>query len=596
MHALPLFPLALLGFVLPLANASPKITDIFPDKARYAPGEAVHLLVELKEPLSPKEMVTVSLLDLDRELGQCQSTTPRAESHSLEFSCTPPSEDYHGYLALVRLVSTDGKVREEKTTAVDVSSDWKRFPRYGYLAHYNKDEGADPHNWVETLNRFHINGLQFYDFQYRHDQPLAGSVSQPAEQWKDIAGREVDRALVLDFISQAHRYGMKAMAYNASYSAYDDVFTRQENPLPLAWATWSSPEGERTAQTAKSFDLHAPGWSTSKLFYMNQNHLQWQQYLFGKMKDLFAAYPFDGWHIDTFGEKAAFSYDRSRVDYIAGFPSFINNAHAALRRPVLFNAVNTWGQERIAQSEAEFVYSELWEDHETFASILESAEQVHTANPGKAYVLAAYVHRRETKDGPVPEAKEFNPSAVLLTDAAIFASGAAHIELGDGQRLLSSEYFPADTKLNVSPQLIESLRRYYDFMTAYETYLRDGVSQAAVDLKIEGYPSSPFAVPETIWTISRKRGKIRVIHLINLLGSNDPHWRDIQVARPDAPRLNNLEVSLELPQEIHWAGWASPDIDGGRFHSLAIKKNSRGANSISLTLPELHYWDCIFLQ
>jgi hypothetical protein len=37
------------------------------------------------------------------------------------------------------------------------------------------------------------------------------------------------------------------------------------------------------------------------------------------------------------------------------------------------------GQQFIARSAAESVYSELWEDHETFARILEIAEQVRLA-------------------------------------------------------------------------------------------------------------------------------------------------------------------------------------------------------------------------
>ena len=36
----------------------------------------------------------------------------------------------------------------------------------------------------------------------------------------------------------------------------------------------------------------------------------------------------------------------------------------------------------------------------------------------------------------------FNMSAVLLTDAAVYAAGGSRIELGDGDEMLSNEYFP----------------------------------------------------------------------------------------------------------------------------------------------------------
>jgi hypothetical protein len=61
-----------------------------------------------------------------------------------------------------------------------------------------------------------------------------------------------------------------------------------------------------------------------------------------------------------------------------------------------------------------------------------------------------------------------------------------------------------------------------------------------------------------------------MIHLINLLGSSDAHWRDTQAERPDAPLLQKLKVRISIDEDIARAGWASPDVDGGTFHPLAI--------------------------
>jgi dextranase len=285
------------------------------------------------------------------------------------------------------------------------------------------------------------------------------------------------------------------------------------------------------------------------------------------------------------------------VNYIAGFKQYIDHAHAALKKRVLFNAVNTWGQDKIANSAADFVYSELWEDHETFASILETAEQVHIANPTKGYVIAAYLHRYDAKDGPRSQAKQFNPTSVLLTDAAIFAAGAAHIELGDGGRMLSSEYFPADTRLTVSPGLRESLRHYYDFLTAYEVYLRDQLTPVSVVVGVEGKPVDTLGVPNTLWSIARQRDGITIVHLINLLESEDPHWRDTSISRPDAPHLHDLHVRLTLSKRVRSIGWASPDVDGGSFHAVTFQEYStKQGSEIGITLPELHYWDTLFIE
>jgi dextranase len=553
--------------------------------------------VEIQGVPADGQLISAEVTDLGKKIGSCDPTTLTAHTPStLLTSCSVPSTDFRGYLVTVAIHSANGQTIDSRVTALDISSDWKRFPRYGYLAHYNGREGARPTEWIADLNRFHIDGLQFYDFQYRHDQPLAGTVQQPASTWQDIAGRKIDASIVSSFIQEAHAHNMMAMAYNASYSAYEDIFTRPQ-PLPLQWATWNTADGPRTPQTAKNLPMHIPGGVTSKLFYMNQNDPGWQNYLCDQMHLLFEVYPFDGWHIDTFGDNGGYAFDRSPVNYIAGFKQYIDHAHAALQKSVVFNAVNTWGQEKIATSAADFVYSELWEDHETFVSILETAEQVHIANPAKGYVIAAYVHRNETKNGPPPQAKQFNPASVLLTDAAIFASGAAHIELGDGDRMLSSEYFPADKRFAVSPELRESLRHYYDFLTAYEVYLRDQLTAAPVSVEVEGKPVDALGVPNTLWSIARQHDGMTVVHLINLLGSEDPHWRDILVSRPDAPHLRDLHVRLALSKRVRSIGWASPDVDGGNFHVLTFQKNStKEGDEIGVTLPELHYWDTLFIK
>ena len=49
---------------------------------------------------------------------------------------------------------------------------------------------------------------------------------------------------------------------------------------------------------------------TPRLVYMNQNSPEWQNYIFGQMAKLFRVYRFDGWHIDTFGVRGAYAYDK----------------------------------------------------------------------------------------------------------------------------------------------------------------------------------------------------------------------------------------------------------------------------------------------
>ena len=60
--------------------------------------------------------------------------------------------------------------------------------------------------------------------------------------------------------------------------------------------------------------------------------------------------------------------------------------------------------------------------------------------------------------------------SVLLADAAFFASGAFHIELGEGEYMLAQEFFPARDKL-IGGDLRSRLEDYYNFITAYESLL-----------------------------------------------------------------------------------------------------------------------------
>ena len=605
--ALTLFSLIFCASARGQQNAEgANIADVYTDKARYAPNENVTILIQLKNDVqlksdrsnAGKAALKVTFWHLGERVGEelSQAVDLSDGKSSVSINWTPPDSDFRGYLVGVRLVSSSGETLGTGYTAVDVSSQWNRFPRYGYLAHYSKAEGAMPAEWIAELNKFHIDGLEYYDFENRHEQPLAGTVEHPDSEWKDIAGRRVERSIVDGFLAEAHRYHMMSMAYNTSYCAYADAFTNGSG-VKLRWATWPKADGPRTLETAMALNLDGDDqWKTHRLVYMNQNLPDWQNYLFRKMAELFRVYPFDGWQVDTFGTMGGYTYEGSYVNFILGFRPFVDNAHAFLKKDIVLNTVNTWGQDDVARSAAAFVHSELWEDHETYSSIAAAAEQVHTANPAKAVVFAAYLQRQQ-KGNPVPKTNYFNPPSVLLADATIFASGAAHIELGDGSRMLSSEYFPADTRFAVSPDLSRQLRHYYDFLTAYENVLSYQVAVAPATVRVAGQTSSANGVPNTIWTLARQKDGRTIIHLINLLGSSDAHWRDVHADRPDAPLLKQLRVRIAADEDITRAGWASPDVDGGMFHPLAMTQgNDNGERYVELVLPSLKYWDMIVLH
>ena len=589
--------------VAALPGPAVKITNIATDKARYAPGEPVKvdvaIAVDGNRPTShaPNANVCMILQDLGQTRMTKQSSVRLEGGKTVhaELTFTPPAEDYHGYRLEMRLLDGHKKVLASAATAIDVSSTWTRFPRYGYVAHYDADIPAE--QWISEMNRFHINGVQFYDFQYKHHLPrppleLLHSI------WPDIAKRAISANTLRSFLASAKKHNMMTMAYNASYAAYADAF-HDGSGVDLKWAAWADAQGPRTEAAVKPLPL-PDGWATPRLLYMNQNNPGWQNYIFSRMRDLFEVLPFDGWHIDTYGDPGAFAWDRRPIDYVGGLPQFANAARAALQRPVVLNTVRANGQIGMSRSDAEFVYSELWpEDHATYASIVDAADEVHTANPGKSLVFAAYLHGQlseqlQQKPGThVP----FNLPAVLLADAVIFSSGASHIELGDGSRMLSNPYFPADTGITVSEGLRQQLRSYYDFQVAYENYLRDGAKAAAFRVTLANVAQTQRGDAGAVWTIAREKKSYAVVHLINLTGLKRTDWRDDALDYPPAPVLHNLRVQVQLPGGVESVGWASPDVDEGAWHELSLRKaGSPSANIYEVTIPELRYWTVLIFH
>jgi dextranase len=572
--------------------------DVTTDKARYAPQEEAIITLTADGMIAHKSVeACVTLESLGKTVAsQCNANLMlQAGTNQLQLRLQPPAKDFQGYRLHARLLQADHKLLAEGFSALDVSSSWAKFPRYGYMANY--DAGTPAREWIRELNRYHINGLEFYDVQYKHHIPSPPGDTLPA-QWPDIAGRAINRDVVLSLLDEAKQHRMTTMIYNASYAAYQNAFT-DGSGVQLQWATWPSATTERSATGVKSLVLPTGtgwrNWSTPALLYMDQSDPRWQSYLFAQMNRLFAKLPFDGWHIDSFGDAEAWDYNGKKIDFVASFPGFANAAHEALRRPVVLNTVSGAGQESMANSAAEFVYSELWmPDHPTYRSILQAVDSIHRANPDKAIVFAAYM-QNDAAEKLTLEGKHtaFNLPGLLLADATIFASGAAHIELGDGDRMLSRPYFPGDQVLTLTAQDRAALRDYYDFLVAYENLLRDKAEPAETRVEIDQANASDSAAPGAIWTITRKQDANIILHLINLTSVKDPSWRNDEgnLAMPASRHQLRIHVTAS---ELASAGWASPDVNHGAWHELSLRKT--GADTWEVVLPELRMWSMIILS
>ncbi|MBN8851722.1 MAG: cycloisomaltooligosaccharide glucanotransferase [Sphingobacteriales bacterium 50-39] len=541
------------------------------DKAVYKPGDAVLFTMDKALPATAR----VRYRQLSRVIAETGVT-------GKSWQWTAPSADFTGYMVDV-YNAAGGTEKIYGSIAVDISSDWGRFPRYGHLSAFGALTGTYMDSVVSNLTRLHINGLQFYDWSYEHHQPLAGTVSSPAASWKDIASRDCYRTTVDHYISAAHARGMMAMSYNLCYGALNDAAA---DGVSDQWYMYT----DQQHQVWAGYRLSAP--FKSNIWLTNPGNPAWQQYIAGRTKDMYDVYAFDGYHVDQVGDLGTmYDYNGNVIDVATGFGSFLAamKSYAPSKRLVM-NAVNQFGQQgNIAKAPVDFLYTEVWAPNEGFSDLARIITDDYSwSGNTKKPVLTAYMNWNLANNPGY-----FNTPGVLLADAVIFAFGGAHLEMGD--HMLCKEYFPNDN-LKMKPDLQQAIVRYYDFLTGYENLLRDGGAFNNPGLvSVDGKISLNNWPPQngSISMIGKDMGSRQVIHLINFSSAASFDWRDTNGSQTVPATYSNLSFILTTTKPVSKLWMASPDVDGGVLKEISFTRNG---NAISFILPSLTYWDMIVAE
>ena len=182
------------------------------------------------------------------------------------------------------------------TIAVDVSSDWTRFPRYGFVATFDGSKLSDGviENEMAYLNRCHINGVQFQDWHNKHHWPLGGTRDNLLDVYKDIANRDVYTSVVKKYIDVQHGLGMKSMFYNLCFGALDDAAT---DGVKEEWYAFRN-----TSRGDKDMHSLPSSWKSS-IYLVDPSNTEWQQYIGDRNDDVYANFAFDGYQIDQLGKR-----------------------------------------------------------------------------------------------------------------------------------------------------------------------------------------------------------------------------------------------------------------------------------------------------
>jgi len=540
--------------------------DVYPDKAFYRPGESVRLSVRLVGHAEADVHVVASIAFLSDEVARLVQAVRlvAGETVTAELTWTPPASAPRGYGVDLQVLDRAGQVFATASTAFDVLERWTQAPRYGFLTDFGPDR-TDFDRTMRWLTKYHINGLQFYDWMYRHEQLLP-----PADVFDDPLGRRLSLATVAKLIDAAHTRGIATMPYTAVYAASVPFFRQHADWALLDAKGRPIPFGDDFLMIMNP----APG-------------SPWTEHLLGQFTEVLRKTAFDGIHLDQYGDpKIGFDIHGNRVDLANALPAFINATRRVVRDgSLIFNAVGNWPIETVAPSEQQdVIYIEVWPPYTLYQDLHLLVVEGQRLGDGKPVILAAYID----------PTCQYN---VRLADAVIFASGGFHIELGEPGGMLADPYFPKYGQ--ISGELAPVLRRYYDFAVRYENVLSQGTQDTtmrrAKRVVIEGINTDARRTCRKVWVITREGVGYETISLINLLDVADPEWNGSLMKEP-AP-LTDLRMRYYTDRPIQRVWWASPDVENPQARTLDFSIGSdKGGTYVTFTVPSLVYWDLIVLE
>lgn len=533
------------------------------DKASYAPGSVVRFSGDRSQ---------AGLAVRYWHLGDI--VEEKLLEDSAEWTWTLPAADFRGYYVELIGKNAQGVVRTVGSVAVDASSDWTRFPRYGFLSKFGNVAPSRQASVIANLNRYHINGIQYYDWMYDHHHPLAGTPERPDADWPSIIGDLCEKDVVQGYIEEAHKYNIASMFYDLCYGVLEWA---EEDGVSPSWYLYKDPSG----RNRDYHPLSAP--FRSNIYLVDPGNKGWLDYFSDRVDEVYAVYGFDGFHIDQLGNRGdRYGSDGKKVDMPAGYGAFLERMKQSRpEKKLAFNAVSRYGQARIAAAPSDFLYNEVWTVG--FTEINKILEENKSLAPGKNTVLAAYMNYKQSGT--------FNTPAVLLADAVIFALGGSHLELGE--HMLSNEYFPS-ANLKMSSELSEKLVSYYDFLTGYENLLRDGAVKTGLNVSSDAVKMAQWGpVKGSVNTASFQVGDRLVLHLLNFENATHLDWRDDSMNQAAPSTHENLDITIRSSRDVKRVWVASPDFNGGIPQEAAF---SASGISIKVTVPSLTYWTMIVIE
>jgi dextranase len=559
------------------------IKDIYPAKAQFKNGEKIGILVELEGALE-SDILRCNVYRLHEQIRTLEIfLSSKEDIVKFEFDIDNNDKLISGYGVEIELYHMD-EVVQTFGTAFDILPSWKYAPRYGFLSDFSKEDLKDKDD-LKEMNKYHLNVVQYYDWMYRHHDLIPKS-----DIFIDPLQRELSLSTVKDKIDLAHKYGMEAIAYGAVYASAPEYYKKNKD----------------LGIYKNNGDIYGFGDFLYMMDISREN--KWHDHIINEFYKVIKL-GFDGIHMDQYGfpKEAISSVNGKRAirNLREDFPNLIDDTKNYIEEKgekvsLIFNAVNNWPVETVAQSEQDAVYIEVWPPNDTYQDLYNLITNAKKYAPEKQVILAAYMKPfLEELNIPIEQAE----NSTLLTMATIFASGGFHLLLGENRGVLDDPYYPKYRTIE-NEQFNNKLRTYYDFIVKYEELLFDfdiidtsmvntgGINGEYV---IKGVEASPKVEADKVWSLVKEKPDFKVINLVNFKGVEDMNWNEPKEKLPT--KVENIEVSVLTCNDVKAVYLASPDFEDGKTIRLNFSyvEGDQG-NEIRFVVPELYVWDLIYIE
>jgi hypothetical protein len=383
------------------------IERVFTDKSRYNPGDTATITVQLSNftGLNWSGDIDIKIFHIENQIHiDSQSVTlNNGNSTDINFNWITPYTDFKGYY-----VRIDAGIDGSGATAIDVSSDFTKFPRYGYISEMSSAESSTDSNAKinELAQDYHINAWQFYDWMWRHEKVIKRTNGIIDNTWIDLFNREIAWQTLQNQISAVHDQNGTAMAYSMVYHA-------REN-----FSTYGVDEQWGLFEDANHTNHHNFNFGFGPiLYFFDPLNLNWQNHIFNEYLDTINAAGFDGIHVDQMGQRnSLYDYNGNLLDLSQRFSPFLNEAKSVLTNNdasndfMTFNivdgTVDGWAVNDLStHANVDFLYSEIWHLSDSYIELKDYIDSIRENSGNKAVVLAAYMNYKENI-GPRYEAED----------------------------------------------------------------------------------------------------------------------------------------------------------------------------------------------